>query len=162
MPDRHFRPTPTRGFTIIEMLIVLVIAAILAAVAYPSFQRAVQKSRRADAIAALTTVMQAQERWRSNHYTYKGSVDGLYAVTAVSSDGHYDISIAKATANDYSALATARSTSPQYSDSVCRVLMVNSTDGILSYGSQYAAADAAGNPSPKDNTDSVSKQCWNK
>jgi type IV pilus assembly protein PilE len=51
-----------RGFTLIELMIVVVIVAILAAIAYPSYTRQVQKSRRAQAKADLTEIAQGLER----------------------------------------------------------------------------------------------------
>ena len=50
------------GFTLIELLITAVIVGILAMLALPTFQAQVAKGRRADAIAALSAVLQAQER----------------------------------------------------------------------------------------------------
>jgi type IV pilus assembly protein PilE len=54
----------------IEMMIVLLIVAILAAIAYPSYQESVFKTRRAEGRAALARTMQQQERYFSLHATY--------------------------------------------------------------------------------------------
>lgn len=59
-----------RGFTIIEVMITLVIIAILAAVALPSYQESVLKSKRTEGRAALMNTMQQQERYYSLHTTY--------------------------------------------------------------------------------------------
>ena len=73
MPER--RPS---GFTLLELLIAMVVLAIVTAVAMPMFQDSVRKSRRADAMAALTQVMQAQERFRANNAGYyQGLLSGL-------------------------------------------------------------------------------------
>lgn len=53
------------AFTLIEVMIAAAIIAILTAVAYPSYQEQIRKSRRAEAKAALLKTMQEQEK----HYT---------------------------------------------------------------------------------------------
>ena len=74
MQHRHAHSSAQTGMTLIELLIVLVIVGILAGVAWPSFREAVHKSRRADAMSALTEIMQAQERWRANNPAYSASL----------------------------------------------------------------------------------------
>lgn len=59
-----------RGFTIIELMITLMILAILAAIAFPSYQESVLKAKRTEGRAALMKTMQQQERYYSLHTTY--------------------------------------------------------------------------------------------
>lgn len=59
-----------RGFTVIELMVVLIIIAILAAIAFPSYHESVLKTKRAEAHAALMRTMQQQERHYSLHATY--------------------------------------------------------------------------------------------
>nr|WP_314899495.1 type IV pilin protein [uncultured Deefgea sp.] len=67
------------GFTLIEMMIVVAIIGILAAIAIPSYQDYVRKSRRTDATVAISKIQQAQEKWRANNtsYTVDVSTSGL-------------------------------------------------------------------------------------
>jgi type IV pilus assembly protein PilE len=144
-------PTPTRqrsrGFTIVELMITVVVIAVLSALAYPSFLGAIRKSRRSDAVAALTQVQQAQERWRNNKDVYASNAqltsaapNGL-AQSAVSPSGYYDIAIGGAGASTYTLTATAKSGKTQADDAGCQVMSVTLNGGNLVY-----SAAASGTP----------------
>ena len=60
------------GFTLIELMIVVIIIAVLAALAYPSFQRNVVETRRKAATACLLENAQFMERWYTTRLTYVG------------------------------------------------------------------------------------------
>ncbi len=59
-----------KGFTLIELMIVVAIVGILAAVAYPSYQDSIIKTKRAEGRAALMEIMQQQERYYTQNNTY--------------------------------------------------------------------------------------------
>src|SRR5512134_1137543 len=65
-----------RGFTLIELMIVVAIIALLATVALPSYLDHVRKTRRADAIARISQIQQAQERFRANNAQYAANLTG--------------------------------------------------------------------------------------
>ena len=59
-----------KGFTLIELMIVVAIVAILAAIAYPSYQEHVRKTRRAQARVDMIETVQLLERYYSARNTY--------------------------------------------------------------------------------------------
>jgi type IV pilus assembly protein PilE len=142
------------GFTLIELMIVLAVAAILALVAVPSYQDSVRKSRRADATAALTRMLQVQERYRSGAPQYASAVASAAAMpgaSGASSEGHYTLTFANASATGYTINATANATSPQFGDTKCRTLRVTMDKGTI----HYKSVDAAGTVD-----DTNANRCW--
>ena len=85
-----------KGFTLIELMIVVAIVGILAAIAYPSYQEQVMKSRRSDAHSLLLDVAARQERFYFDNavYTNKLKTDLKYSAESniPSSEGYYLIS----------------------------------------------------------------------
>ena len=136
--------------TLVETIIALAVAAIVAAIALPSFSAAIQRSRRADAYDALARVRLAQERYRSNHAAYASLAQ--LGVAASSPAGHYAIGIASPTATGYAAFATAAGA--QHADAACRHLRVV-VDGLDVRQASGADAEAA-------NGDAANRACWNR
>ena len=60
-----------QAFTLIELMIAVAIVGVLAAVAYPTYQNSVQKSRRADAQAALVELAGFMEQKFTEYNTYR-------------------------------------------------------------------------------------------
>jgi len=59
-----------RGFSLIEIMVVLVVVALLASLALPGYRQFVNRSYRTDAIAQLMRVASCQERVRATHGAY--------------------------------------------------------------------------------------------
>jgi len=150
-----------RGFTLIELMIVLVIVGVLAAVAYPSFVDSVRKGRRTDAMAALNALQLAQERWRSNNPVYADNAQLNLGVTATppglglsptTANGHYTVTIGAASATGYIATAVAIASSSQAADGNCARVRVRVDGGNIFYGSAPATGDSFDEGS--------SNRCW--
>ena len=72
-----------KGFTLIELLIALIVLAILAGIAYPSYMEQVKKSRRGDAQAALLELSQFMEKFYTANSCYQNTgTDGLCSTAA--------------------------------------------------------------------------------
>jgi len=121
----------TKGFSLIELMVVIVIISILAAVAIPSYKDYMIDSRRVDAVSFLTEVASEQIRFSSenNRYTSKMSELGFgEADTAVSSDGFYTVSITLTKeGQSYELIATPVTGGPQAKDVDCGSLKINSS-----------------------------------
>jgi type IV pilus assembly protein PilE len=131
-----------RGFTLVELVIAMVIASILAAIAIPSYSSYIMKSRRTEAKSALLNLASLEERFFSTNNTYSAaSTDlGYTAAAGVSfpvGSGYYSITtlnVVAATAPvnttsvgtpaTYNITATAIGT--QANDGACATFTINS------------------------------------
>ncbi len=81
-----------KGFSLIELVIVVAIVGILAAVALPQYSQQVIRGKRSDGMQMLTRVMSAQERYFSNEVSYTADLTDLgYSSSSdvESTEGHY-------------------------------------------------------------------------
>lgn len=97
-----------RGFTLVELMIVVAIIAIIAAIALPSYTQYVQRARAADAQGALMSLANAMERFHTTNTTYNGASVGGNAgdifpdeAPLDSSVKYYDLVIIAADATSY-------------------------------------------------------------
>jgi type IV pilus assembly protein PilE len=133
----------SRGFTIIELMIVVIVLGVLSAVALPSFLDSVRKGRRTEAFAAIATIQQAQERWRSNNPAYASSLSNLVVTTPTRPGGYYTLAVSAGSTTSsptdtdvaYIATASAASGTSQANDGDCAKLSVQVVRGNISYGS---------------------------
>ena len=84
-----------RGFTLIEVMTVVVIIGILAAVAYPSYQDYVRKGNRSAAQSFMMTIAQRQEQYLLTNRSYTTTVGtgGLNLTQPPETNGKYTFAI---------------------------------------------------------------------
>jgi type IV pilus assembly protein PilE len=95
------------GVTLMELMIVVVIIGILAAVGYPNYRDFAARAKRNEAKAALLQVATNQERFylNSNSYTTDLTNLGFQASPFTTETGSYRITVNSANANTYTATA---------------------------------------------------------
>ncbi|HEY3077254.1 MAG TPA: type IV pilin protein [Burkholderiales bacterium] len=85
-----------RGFTLIEVMIVVAIIGILSAIAYPSYQNHVRKGKRSAAQSFMMTVASRQELYLLDNRAYTSSIGsgGLNLTAPQETSGTYTFSVA--------------------------------------------------------------------
>ena len=120
------RNTTQRGFSLIELLIVVVIASILTMIAVPSYQASVIKSRRAEGKVALNDIAQKLERCFTQFGSYNAAGCGIVNAQVIQSqEGFYAVTVAIPNASTYT--LTGAPQGVQVSDALCGSLGINST-----------------------------------
>ena len=100
------------GFTLIELMMVLVIVAVLATIALPAYQDYVIKANRGEAQAYLMEVAQKQQLFFNDTRTFASDPNELNLLAPDRVTDNYDIAIAVSDPNDppptYTVTATAK------------------------------------------------------
>lgn len=104
------------GFTLIELMIVVAIIGILSAIVYPAYSGYINKSRRAEAAAAITGAAQRLERCFTESNSYANCVADFTTENSL-----YDVSV-NATATTYTITATKK-----FTDNDCGNLTLDQT-----------------------------------
>lgn len=144
------------GFTLIELMIVVAIIGILAAITIPSYREYTTRAKRADGKAALLNLQLAQEKYRANCPQY---ATGIHATTyscasggshnlvssTTSPDGYYNLAITAGTGTTYTITAT-----PTFTDGKCGTL-----------GITHDATAAQTDTKTETGTDTAAN-CWGK
>ena len=115
-----------RGITLIELMIVIVVIGILAAIAYPNYREFAARAKRNEAKAALLQIATNQERFYLQNNTYTCDMTRLgFPVSDdfVTESGTYTVDISSCTADNFVAVADYIPTDSE--EGKCNIFQIN-------------------------------------
>lgn len=123
--QQHSNRAGSRGFTLLELMIALVIVGVVSSYAISSYQKSILKTNRSAAKTTLGKISTAEENWHFSHNSYATSATSLIGGIPAQASKYYTFAITVPSGTTYTAAATA--TGGQLKDTDCKVFSINST-----------------------------------
>jgi type IV pilus assembly protein PilE len=147
--------TGPAGFSLIELVVAMTAAAVLAGIAFPAYRANVLRTHRIEARAALLALATAQEKLYLECHAYAAVLDATtpacepptLRLASISERGNYTLAVTHADASGWVAKATVVGSSGQAEDSACHELELTSTGARTARRSDGSSSDF---------------ECWNR
>lgn len=133
---------PSKGFTLMELMIVVAVVAILSMIALPSFLEYTRKGKRAEATTAIGDIQLREERFRADNPTYGDTTTAAVTTNLFGSTANvttyntlyknYSIGVTGTSASGYTVTATRKGS--MTSDPKCANFTVVVTSGTPAQG----------------------------
>lgn len=136
-----------RGFTMVELMIVAVIIAVLAAIAIPAYGRYAYRARRPDGQQLLLQIANAQERYYATNNQYGALTSMGYNNPAISEKGYYSVQVqvtADPAGNSSAAFVTTATPMDAQAKDACGALSISNA-GVKSPAASDASFNTNGN-----------------
>lgn len=124
-----------KGFSLIEIMIVLVITAILAGSATVYYQHSALRTRRVEGKLALMSLSERMEAYHFKNHTYLGATPSMVGVPAVTEHQAYRLIVESASNDQYRLEAQ-----PSFNDSACDAFILSELGEKTVTGSKSAKA----------------------
>lgn len=113
------------GFTLIELMVVVAVLGIIAAIALPSYNEHVRNGRRAAALSGVADLQLQQERWRAENTTYADTANltmpetSAYYTFGVVGGATYTVTATPTAADTCGTLTATNTSKPKWGTSSC-------------------------------------------
>ena len=126
------------GFTLLELLMVMIIIGILATLAVPQYLRFIEKSRAAEAVGVLGAVKTAEGLYMLEHGTFANALDLLDISVPAAAGSYWSYEITAGDADSFTAEATRGSLNAAPGvEGLTITLSFTDTTGIVTWGGTH-------------------------